>query len=118
MTTRLALSKVEGAVPAAARPAIVRSAAECRNQYETLRCQALESSGLSSRKGLELAFIERQGLTAWMERGPDSQTADAVSADPQAREPEQAVPLRRDLILALAALVVGDPQEEHDGRPT
>ena len=110
MTTR--------AVPAAARPAIIRSAAECRNQYETLRCQALESSGLSSRKGLELAFIERQGLTAWMERGPDSQTADAVSADPQAREPEQAMPRRRDLILALADLVVGDRQEEQDGRST
>jgi hypothetical protein len=106
------------AVSAASRPAIVRSAAECRNQYETLRRQALESSGLSSRNGLELAFIERQGLTAWMERGPDSQSADAVSADTQAREPEQAVPLRRNLILALADLVVGDRQEEQNGRST
>jgi transposase len=110
--------KLRTAVPAASRPAIVRSAAECRNQYETLRRQALESSGLSSRKGLELAFIERQGLTAWMERGPDSQAADAVSADTQAREPEQAVPLRRNLILALADLVVGDRQEEQNGRST
>jgi hypothetical protein len=78
----------------------------------------LEPSGLSSRNGLELAFIERQGLTAWMERGPDSQAADAVSADTQAREPEQAMSLRRDLILALADLVVGDRQEEQDGRST
>ena len=91
---------------------------ECRHQYETLRRQALEPSGLSSRNGLELAFIERQGLTAWMERGLDSQAADAVSADPQAREPEQAMLLRRDLILALADLVVGDRQEEQDGQST
>lgn len=106
------------AAPAASRPAIVRSAAECRHQYETLRRQALESSGLSSRNGLERVFIERQGLTAWMERGPDSQAADAVSADTLAREPEPAMPLRRDLILALADLVVGDRQEGHDGRST
>jgi hypothetical protein len=78
----------------------------------------LEPSGLSSRNGLELAFIERQGLTVWMEHGPDSQAADAVSADTQAREPEQAMPLRRDLILTLADLVVGDRQEEQDGRST
>lgn len=78
----------------------------------------MEPSGLSSRNGLELTFIKRQGLTAWMERGPDSQAADTVSADTQAREPEQAMPLRRDLILALVDLVVGDRQEEQDGRST
>ena len=55
---------------------------------------------------------------AWMERGLDSQAAEAVSADTQAQEPEQAMPLRRDLILALADLVVGDRQEEQDGRST
>jgi hypothetical protein len=73
----------------------------------------LEPSGLSGRNGLELAFIERQGLTAWMEHAPEGAAAGAVLAAP----PGQAEPLHRDLVLVLVDLVRGDRQEEHDGRP-
>jgi hypothetical protein len=75
----------------------------------------LDPSTPSSRSGLELAFIERQGVAAWMERALDGAAASAVLADPQIREPGQAESPRRDLILVLMDLVMGDRQEEHDG---
>jgi hypothetical protein len=73
----------------------------------------VETHRLSSRNGLDLAFIERQGVAAWMERAPAGAAAGAVVAAP----PGQAEPPHRDLILVLVDLVTGDRQEEHDGRP-
>jgi hypothetical protein len=45
----------------------VRSSAECLAQYEQLHSQALETSNNSAPYSLEMAFMERQGLAAWMD---------------------------------------------------
>jgi len=74
----------------------------------------LEPSDLASRAGLERAFIERQGLVAWMEGRLDIPATSAVSGDPQPPGSSQAEAPRRDLILVLVDLVRGDRQEEHD----
>lgn len=103
------------AVPAAARSTRVRSAAEYRSQYETLRRQALEPSGLSGRNGVGLAFIERVGVAAWMEHAWDGPADGPVSAAPPGWEPGAAEPLPRDWMLVLVNLVMGDRQEVLDG---
>jgi hypothetical protein len=79
-----------------------RSASECLFRYELLRCQALETGDASGPLALELAFIEREGLAAWM--------AVAWSEPPVARDPALADP-SHDLVLALADLVLGDREE-------
>lgn len=66
--------------------------------------------------GLELAFIQRQGLAAWMEYGPDNLPPDAVSADLQMSGPGEVETPSHTLVLALADLVLGDRQEAQDGR--
>jgi hypothetical protein len=81
-----------------------------------LRRQVLESGDDPHPNGLELAFIERQGLAAWMEYGPDNLPPDAVSANLQMPGPGDAETPSHNLVLALADLVLGDRQEVKDGR--
>jgi hypothetical protein len=85
-------------------------------QYESLRRQALEPGDSNEHNGLELAFIERWGLAAWIEGGLPFPVGSAKPTDgptPALRETE---PVPRDLVLALADLVLGDRQEAQDGR--
>jgi hypothetical protein len=98
-------------------PASHRSESECLARYEILRRQVLESGDDPHPNGLELAFIERQGLAAWMAYGPDNLPPDAVSADLQMSGPGEAGTPSHTLVLALADLVLGDRQEAQDGRP-
>ena len=93
-----------------------RSESECLALYEILRCQVLESGDSPPLNGLELAFIERQGLAAWMAYGPDNLPPDAVSADLQMSGPGEVETPSHTLVLALADLVLGDRQEAQDGR--
>ena len=93
----------------------VQPTCECGNRYESLRRQALEGNGTSGCNGLELAFIECQGLVAWMERGLYPAIG-AASADQQTRVAGGAEPPQRDLIVILADLVLGNRQEEQDER--
>ena len=87
--------------------------AECEKQYETLRRQALDTGKTTTGNGLELAFIERRGLAAWIEYVPPCPPPGAASVDLQIAETETP---GYDLILALAALVLGDRLEEQDDR--
>lgn len=97
----------------ASHPTVVRNMAECEKQYEILRRQALEPGETTTCNGLELAFIERRGLAAWMAYVPPCPPPGAGSADLQIAETETP---GCDLILALAALVLGDRLEEQDDR--
>ena len=97
-------------------PASPRSGSECLARYEILRRQVLEFGDDPHPNGLELAFIERQGLAAWMEYGPDNLPPDAVSADLQMSGPGEVKTPSHTLVLALADLVLGDRQEAQDGR--
>jgi hypothetical protein len=92
----------------------VRSALETLNQYETLRHQALESAQGEppALQRLGVAFIERQGLAAWVE-GP---AENAISVDGWTPEHREAVATPPDLVLALVDLVLGDRKEVQDGR--
>lgn len=94
----------------------IQAVSEYGNRYERLRRQALESSGTPDRLGLELAFVERQGLAAWMEHGVDDPAVGADSADQQTCGSGETEPLQRDLIVILADLVLGNRQEEQDER--
>jgi hypothetical protein len=80
---------------------------ECTRQYENLRRQALEAGEISHGNGLEQAFIERRGLAAWISNVPPGATSVQMT--------ETGTP-SCDLILALAALVLGDRLEEQDDR--
>ena len=97
-------------------PASPRSGSECLARYEILRRQVLEFGDDPHPNGLELAFIERQGLAAWMEYGPDSPPSNAVSDDLQMSGPGEVETSNHALVLALADLVLGDRQEAQDGR--
>jgi hypothetical protein len=79
------------------------------SQYEILRRQALapEPEDTSNTAGLERAFIERRGLVAWLEYGPGCPSAGIGSIDRQTPEQPETQTPRRDLILTLASLVVG-----------
>jgi hypothetical protein len=59
------MAKASNAPPSTA----VRSALDTLNQYESLRHQALETApeDPQSFQGLGVAFIEHQGLAAWVE---------------------------------------------------
>jgi len=89
---------------------------ECVEQYELLRRQALEPGDSCAHNGLEVAFIERWGLAAWIERGLPFQVGSAAPTDGRTPELREAESAPRDLILALADLVLGDRQEAQDGR--
>lgn len=79
-----------------------RSASECLFRYEIIRCQALEATELSGSQAFEMAFIERQGLAAWMAAGwsdlSDCGEKGIGNAD-------------NELVPALADLVLGDREE-------
>lgn len=80
----------------------IRSASECLFRYEIIRCQVLESDEFSSSLALEMAFLERQGLAAWM---VTEWSKLWVASESEVVEPSH------DLILALADLVLGDREE-------
>ena len=89
------------------QPSAVRSVSECLEEYEILRRQALESADRFGPDGVELAFIERWGLAAWVKGGLPRRVSRVAPEDRQ-------TPAPRDLILALAGLVLGDRQEAQD----
>jgi len=104
------MAKAADASPSAA----VRSALDTLNQYESLRHQALESAqeDPSTLQGLGVAFIERQGLAAWVECPAES----AVPVDGWTLEHHEVAAAPPDLVLALVDLVLGDRKEVQDGR--
>lgn len=63
-------------------------------------------------QGLGVAFIERQGLAAWV-AGP---VENLVPVDGWKPERSEAVAVPPDLVLALVDLVLGDRKEVQDGR--
>lgn len=124
-------------VPDIPIPATVRSGFDCRGRYEALRCQVLQSDysfteehstrqseagGSSSHGGLELAFIEQQGLAAWIAAGSSGSSAKggglsgmAVPVEGLLHVADEPLPKLQDvrsssgeLVLALADLVLGD----------
>jgi hypothetical protein len=86
---------------------------ECLAQYETLRRQALEPSSQEAPnpKSVEAAFIERQGLAAWAECGPES----AVLPGEPTAEQHKAESSHRELVMVLAQFVIGDREEVENG---
>ena len=91
------------------------SVSDAQNRYETLRRQALESQSPARRQGLELGFIERQGLAAWLARGPEGLLDNTASLNSPTHAPTEGTS-RGDLVLILTDLILGDPQEQCDGR--
>lgn len=86
---------------------------ECLAQYETLRWQALELSSQEAPnpKSVEAAFIERQGLAAWAECGPES----AVPVGESTTEQHKAESSHPELVMVLTQFVIGDREEVEDG---
>lgn len=103
-------------MPAESLPAVAGSVSAAQSRYESLRRQALGSLSLTSGDGLELGFIERQGLAAWLARGSESLTNRTVSLNSPTDAPAKAHPPDRDLIVVLTDLLLGDRGEESDGR--
>ena len=89
----------------------VRSASECLLRYELLRCQALEAGEPSSSLALEMAFIERQGLAAWIAADWNrfSATGENEVGETTLRQSSH------DLVLALVELVIGDREASAHG---
>jgi len=90
-----------------------RSASECLSQYEILRRQALEPGDDANPNGLELAFIERQGLAAWIDAGWNSPSSVNTLEGLQITTIHGPEKSSVDLVLALADLVLGDRQEKY-----
>ena len=86
---------------------------ECLAQYETLRRKALEPSSqeVPNPKSIEAALIERQGLAAWAECGPES----AVLPGERTTEQPKAESSPRELVMVLAQFVIGDREEVENG---
>lgn len=82
-------------------------------QYEILRRQALEPSSQEAPnpKSVEAAFIERQGLAAWVEHSPES----AVPAGGSSTEQSKAESSHRELVMVLTQFVIGDREEVDNG---
>jgi hypothetical protein len=63
-----------------------------------------------------VAFIECQGLAAWIAAGPPGPTSAVIPAEerlPKLKEPPS---LSSGMVLALVDLVLSNGQEEQDGR--
>jgi hypothetical protein len=88
-----------------------RSASECLFQYELLRCQALVAGDSSSPLALEVSFIERKGLAAWMavDWSKPPVANDGICGAPATMDPSH------DLVVALADLVLGNREEIKHG---
>src|SRR5271157_10780 len=124
-------------VPDIPTPATVRSRSDCQERYEALRCQALQSDrsfteehstrqseaeGSPCHEGPELAFIEQQGLAAWIAAGSSGASAKfsglsgmAVPVESLLHVADEQLPKLQDvrsssgeLVLALADLVLGN----------
>jgi hypothetical protein len=81
-----------------------------------LRRQALEGEGSSCHADLEVAFIECQGLAAWIAAGPSCLSSTVIPPEehlPKLKEPPSP---SSGMVLALVDLVVSNRQEEQDGR--
>lgn len=76
-----------------------------------MRCEALGAGELSSSLTLEKAFLERQGLMAWMAADWNrySATCENKVGETTIMQPPH------DLVLALVELVVGDREEVAHG---
>lgn len=85
---------------------------QLQERYEVLRHLALETNRaeISVSDGLELAFLERQGVAAWME----TCLAGSLPAVVQEVEMQEPVTPPDGLVLALVDLVVGDRVEVKD----
>jgi hypothetical protein len=104
--------------PTSPRPALTgQAAAERLRQYENLRRQALapETGETSDRSGRERAFLEHQGLVAWMKHAADYPSVGVVPGDKQTPPRGESALSPNDLVQALASLVVGDRQEVPHG---
>ncbi len=88
---------------------------ETQSRYEALRRQALEPLSPAGGQSLELGFIERQGLAAWLARGPEGLLDSTASPNSPTHAPTEGAP-RSDLVLVLTDLILGDRQEQCDGR--
>ena len=86
---------------------------QLQERYERLRHLALEANGAEGAVSdrLELAFIEHQGLAAWVE----VHLAGSLPAVFQETEMRECVSTPDGLVLALVELVVGCRQEVKDG---
>ena len=74
--------------------------------HGNIRCQAMEATELSGSQAFEMAFIECQGLAAW------------IAADwshPSAAENASTPHLLGDLVPVLADLVLGEREESANG---
>ena len=76
---------------------LVRSPATLRQDYENLRCQALQANDPS----LDRLFLEQQGMAAWMQFVP---VPAAVFSEP-------GLALSPELVRVLANLVMGSRRE-------
>lgn len=85
-------------------------------QYEILRQQVLAGSDLTTAVGQEVAWIEHQGMAAWVAHAQDCLAQGAVAVAPPSLAMKQDKPSENDLILVLADLVLGDRQEQHRDR--
>ncbi len=86
--------------------ASVRPATVLLQAYETLRCQVLESTQADNLAAPDRLLLEQQGMAAWMQGVLDQQVW--FPAESKRPSPE--------FVQALANLVMGDRQEENDGR--
>jgi hypothetical protein len=93
----------------------VGSVFETQSRYELLRHQALEPPSPAGGQGLELGFIEHQGLAAWLVQGPEGHAGKTVSVDSPTDARAEAQPPRGDMILVLSDLIMGDRREQCDG---
>lgn len=85
-------------------------------QYEILRQQVLAGSDLTDCCGQEVAWIEHQGMAAWMAHAQDCLAQGAVAVAPPSLALKQDKPSANDLVLVLADLVLGDRQEQDRDR--
>jgi hypothetical protein len=87
---------------------VVWSGSECLERYEALRRQALELGDRNCPADLEVAFIESQGLAAWIVAGPPGPSHTLIMPEePLPKLPDSQSP-PQDLVLALVDLILGD----------
>ena len=87
-------------------------------QYEILRQQVLGGSDLTHCGGgcnccsQEVAWIEHQGMAAWIAHAQDCLAQGAVAVAPPSLAMKEGKPSENELVLVLADLVLGDRQEQ------
>jgi hypothetical protein len=76
----------------------------------------LEPEDNTCHADLEVAFIECQGLAGWIAAGPPCPSSAEVTPEEQLLKQQEPQSPSSNLVLALVDLVLGDRQEEKDGR--